>query len=266
MTHQTNLEFYHVDAFTDSIFSGNPAAVIILDEWLPDMVMQAIAAEFNLSETTFTVNRNGDYRIRWFTPTTEVQLCGHATLATAHVLHNHLDVPRETIRFQSLSGFISTTPEGEGFTLDFPANPARPIAMPEGLREALGGNPREVLLSDRLVVVYDDATEVEILEPDFGKVVRLPYSSVCVTAPSTNPDIDFVCRYFAPACGVNEDPVTGSAFTVLAPYYVGKMGKTSFSARQVSRRGGNVRVSMEGERVKITGCAKTVMKGLFYLA
>lgn len=262
---QTNLEFYHVDAFSDSIFHGNPAAVIILDDWLPDMVMQAIAAEFNLSETTFTVNKNGNYRIRWFTPTTEVQLCGHATLATAHVLHNHLDVPRQTIRFQSLSGLISTTPEGEGYTLDFPANPAHPVAMPDGLRDALGGNPRETLLSDRLVVVYGDATEVTILEPDFAKIARLPFSSICVTAPSTDPDIDFVCRYFAPACGVNEDPVTGSAFTVLAPYYVSKMGKTAFSARQVSRRGGNVRVSMEGERVKITGRARTVMKGVFFL-
>ena len=262
---QTDLEFYHVDAFSESIFRGNPAAVVILDEWLPDMVMQAIAAEFNLSETTFTVHKNSDYPIRWFTPAAEVDLCGHATLATAHVLHNHLDVPRQTIHFQSLSGLISTTPEDEGFTLDFPANPAHPVAMPEGLRDALGGNPKETLLSDRLVVVYDDATEVTILEPDFAKIARLPFSSICVTAPCTDPDIDFVCRYFAPACGVNEDPVTGSAFTVLAPYYVSKMGKTVFSARQVSRRGGNVHVSMEGERVKITGRARTVMKGVFYL-
>lgn len=260
------LEIYQVDAFANAIFEGNPAAVCILEEWLPDFVLQAIAMEMNLSETTFLVKKDDGFRIRWFTPTTEVKLCGHATLAATHVLYKHLGCPPEPIRFSSLSGTLIAhkTPEGL-ISLDFPANPPQPVELTQEIQLALGGAPTEALAAEDLIVVYSDATEIDIITPDFSRIAQLPYRGLVVTAPGNGYRYDFVCRFFAPRAGINEDPVTGSAFTELAPYYSHVLGKQQFFAKQVSKRGGEVYVSIEGKRVHIAGAAKTVMHGRFFL-
>lgn len=260
------LEIYQVDAFADAIFAGNPAAVCVLDSWLPDMLMQAIAAEMNLSETAFVLKKDDGFRIRWFTPTSEVKLCGHATLASAHVLYEHFHHPQEAIRLRSLSGALVAHPRADGrISLDLPASPPKPLKLTADMEEALGGEPMEALADDDLIVVYSDATEIEILSPDVVKIARLPYRGVIATAPASTYGYDFVCRFFAPALGINEDPVTGSAFTKLAPYYHQRYGKSDFMARQVSKRGGDVHVTLVGDRVHIAGNAKTVMQGTLFL-
>lgn len=267
------LDFYHVAAFSDKAFAGNPAAVFILKTWLSDELMQAIAAEFNLSETVFSVWEGEHYRIRWFTPTTEVALCGHATVATSHVLHQHLDYGQKSgqksIRFMSLSGALTTHYERGLHTLDFPANPPTPCDAPANLQEILGCNFLEThAAGKKLVVQLTSEEQVKALRPDFFNIAKLPFNGVCVTAfanQAHNPDLDFVCRYFAPVMGINEDPVTGSAYTVLGPYYAAKTGKTAFRARQLSLRGGLVGLQVPGERVLISGKAHTVMQGRFFL-
>ncbi len=260
------LEFYQVDAFANAIFHGNPAAVCVLDEWLPDLVMQALAMEMNLSETAFLVKKDGGFRIRWFTPTTEVKLCGHATLAAAHVLYKHIGCAPDPIRFTSLSGVLIAhlTPEGL-ISLDFPANPPNPVDLTQEIQLALGGAPICALAAEDLIVVYSDATEIDIITPDFARIAQLPYRGVVVTAPGNGYRYDFVCRFFAPKTGINEDPVTGSAFTELAPYYSDVLGKQQFFAKQVSKRGGEVHVSLDGRRVHIAGLAQTVMQGRLFL-
>lgn len=261
-----NYEIFQIDAFANAIFEGNPAGVCVLKEWLPDMVMQAIAAEMNLSETAFLVKKNDDYRIRWFTPLTEVKLCGHATLAAAHVLYHHLHAPKEAIRFRSLSGVLVARPREDGaITIDLPSNPPQSINLTEEMIEAIGGEPLTALADDDLILVYSDATEIGILSPDFSKVAKLPYRGVAVTAPGNGNGYDFVSRFFAPAVGVNEDPVTGSSFTELAPYYQQRTGKTEFLVRQVSRRGGDALLNIVGERVYITGRAKTALRAELFL-
>lgn len=255
------LDIYQVDAFANVIFEGNPAAVCVLDDWLPEVLMQAIANEMNLAETAFLVKKDEGFRIRWFTPTTEVKLCGHATLAAAHVLYNHLDYPSNNIRFRSLSGLLEASKTPDGISLDFPAATLRPTQLTRSILDALGGDPIEALEDQNLVVVYSDATEIEILSPDFAKIAEFPHQGVCVTAPGNGNGYDFVSRYFAPSVGIDEDPVTGSSFTELVPYYAGRMDKTEFSARQVSKRGGDVFLRLGGNRVHIAGRAKTVMHG-----
>ncbi|WP_086933914.1 PhzF family phenazine biosynthesis protein [Agarilytica rhodophyticola] len=260
------LEIYQIDAFAHAIFEGNPAAVCVLDTWLPDVLMQAIAGEMNLAETAFLVKKNDGYRIRWFTPTTEVKLCGHATLASAHVLYEHLNHKKEPIRFYSQSGVLIASPESANYiSLDFPANPPKPLDLTQEMIDALGGNPISALADDDLIVVYSDATEIEILSPDISKVAKLPYRGVIATAPGNGNGYDFVCRFFAPAVGVNEDPVTGSAYTELAPYYFDYFKKQKFLARQMSKRGGDVNVTFAGDRVHIAGAAKTALIGSLYL-
>lgn len=261
-----NLDVYQVDAFATTAFTGNPAAVCVLQRWLPDFVMQAIAGEMNLSETAFVVKKGEEYRIRWFTPTTEVRLCGHATLASAHVLYQHLQIPKQPLRFRSLSGLLVASPgDDDTICLDFPAASPQPTDLSAEIFDALGGDPLEALAADDLIVVYSDATEIDILSPDIAKMAALPYRGVCVTAPGNGNGYDFVCRFFAPACGIDEDPVTGSAYTELAPYYHRRLGKTQFSARQVSKRGGDVGVEVQGDRVLLSGSAVTVMKGSMLL-
>lgn len=260
-----NQSIYQVDAFANTIFEGNPAAVCLLDRWLPDLVMQAIAAEMNLSETAFVVKREDDYRIRWFTPTIEVDLCGHATLAAAHVLYEHIGVAKAALKFQSLSGLLIATPIDGQISLDFPASELSTVTLNDDVLRALGGSPISAHASDDLVVVYSDATEIAILDPDIPALATLPYRGICVTAPGNGNGYDFVCRMFAPAAGINEDPVTGSAYTKLGPYYAKALQKNVFRARQLSKRGGDVGVKVDGNRVHISGAAVTVMEATLKL-
>lgn len=256
------LDIYHIDAFAEQMFQGNPAAVCVLDDWLPDAIMQAIAMEINLSETAFVVRRkDGDFRIRWFTPKTEASLCGHATLAAAHVLYTHLAFPDEPIRFHSLSGPLVAFRDDFGVCLDFPVQSAEPIVPTDAMAQAINCIPEEAYAGEDLVLMLDDASQVAILEPNFAALAELPYRGICVSALDHGQPYDFVCRFFAPAVGINEDPVTGSAFTKLALLYALKLGKTDFRARQVSPRGGDVQVSLQGNRVFISGRALTAMCG-----
>ena len=259
-----NLDIYQIDAFAEQIFSGNPAAVCILTEFLPEPIMQALAMEMNLSETVFVIPKGDEYRIRWFSPTKEVKLCGHATLAAAHVLWNYYDETKDTIRFHSLSGLLKTTKitddQGkEMIELDFPANPVIPVTMPDNLSQSLGGSPLETSANEDLIVLYSDASEIKLLEPDFNALKELPFRGICATAPDSSHQYDFVSRFFAPAYGINEDPVTGSLYTQLAPFYAAKLGKTTFSAYQASHRGGKLHITLNDNRVLIAGTATTVM-------
>lgn len=261
------LEVFHVDAFAEQIFQGNPAAVCILDQWLPDEIMQGIADELNLSETAFCVKRgDGDYRIRWFTPTTEVKLCGHATLATAHILYSQKSYPSDSsIKFHSLGGQLITNRVNGGLSLILPTQHAIPIEKNDDIQSALRTNIKELYAGDDLVVVLSDASEVEIYEPDFSLIKKLPYRGVCITAPGNGNGFDFVSRFFAPQSGINEDPVTGSSFAMLAPIYALKQGKTTFRARQLSPRGGNVTLTLSDDGVTVVGNAITVMQSTFQL-
>ena len=260
-----NLDIYHVDAFANSLFEGNPAAVCILDSWLDEVLMQAIAMEMNQSETAFLVKKDNSYHIRWFTPTHEVDLCGHATLASAHVLFQHYGYPSETIQFISKSGALAARREDPLICLDFPATAVEPVPLQAQWQQCLGGNPTHAYEGKDLIISYSDASEVEILTPDFHGLKTLPYPGVCVTAPGNGNGFDFVCRYFAPAIGINEDPVTGSAYTRLVPLYAELTGKKQFIARQVSKRGGNLQLQYEDDRVFIAGKALTAMQSVLTL-
>ncbi len=257
------LRITQVDAFTDRPFRGNPAAVCILPAPRPDGFMQDVAREMNLSETAFLVRRDDGFSLRWFTPAVEVALCGHATLASAHVLweEGHL-APAETARFHTLSGLLTAVRSGSLIDMDFPANPPAPIELPAGLAAALGAQPLWVGKSRFDVLVELDSEEtVRGLEPDFGAIAKLPARAVIVTSRSASPPFDFVSRFFAPAVGVNEDPVTGSAHCCLGPYWGKKLGKGDLTAYQASRRGGTIRVRLAGDRVVLGGAAVTVMRG-----
>ena len=257
---------YQVDAFTDRPFAGNPAGVCVLPEPAAEAWMQAVAAEMNLSETAFLVRRpDGAFHLRWFTPAAEVKLCGHATLASAHVLWETGALqPAETARFHTLSGLLTATQRDGWIELDFPATPATPVEPPAGLAAALGARPCYVGLNvfDYLVEVESEAI-VRSLRPDVTALGRLPVRGVIVTAASAAPEFDFVSRFFAPAVGVNEDPVTGSAHCCLAPFWAGRLGKTEMVAYQASARGGVVRVRLGpgAERVLLGGQAVTVLVG-----
>lgn len=245
---------YIVDAFADRLFQGNPAAVCVLEQWPEDRVMQQIAAENNLSETAFLVKENENYRIRWFTPEYEIDLCGHATLASAFVLHHFVENKVERISFLSQSGSLEALCEGERYTLDFPSRPPCPVPMVPGLSAALGAKVRELYLSRDLVAVLEDEETVRTLNPDFDGLRKLEAGDgVIVTARGT--DCDFVSRGFYPKSGVNEDPVTGSAHCNLIPYWAGRLQKRQMTARQLSARGGVLCCQNCGERVKIGGKA-----------
>jgi PhzF family phenazine biosynthesis protein len=258
------LNIFQVDAFTRVPFAGNPAAVVPLDTWLPDETMQQIAAENNLAETAFFVRAGDVYELKWFTPEVEIDLCGHATLASAFVLWNELGFEGERLVFKTRSGELSVAGDGELFVLDFPSRPAAEIDIPHGLAEALGSSPQMVLKSRDLMAVYNTEAEVLALRPDFRAISDLDVHAVIVTAPGDTSD--FVSRFFAPAVGVDEDPVTGSAHCTLIPYWAGRLGKNKLYARQVSRRGGELFCELFGDRVKIGGNATLYLKGEIYVA
>lgn len=253
------LLIYQVDAFAETTFSGNPAAVIPLDEWLDDETMQRIAEENNLSETAFFMWEGDGYAIRWFTPTTEVDLCGHATLASAHVLFEYLEPGSEKVRFGSKSGVLVVTKTPDGLSLDFPAQPPEKVKCTSAHETALGFKPLELLAYDDYIAVMPDEASVREYEPDFQKLKAFDKRGVIVTSKGDKDD--FVCRFFAPNYGIDEDPVTGSAYTQLIPYWSGKLGKTVMQATQLSKRGGNVVCEDCGERVKIGGKAVLYLRG-----
>ena len=256
---------FQVDAFTTKPFAGNPAGVCLLAAPQSEDWMQRVAAEMNLSETAFAVRReNGDYDLRWFTPAVEVDLCGHATLATAHVLRETGALESgQMARFHTRSGLL-TARGGDGrIELNFPATPPAACEPPEGLLDALGvdaavwvGRPR----FDYLVEVASEQT-VRELAPAFSELRGLGVRGVIVTAASTEPGLDFISRFFAPGAGIDEDPVTGSAHCALAPYWAAKLGKTSLTGYQASKRGGIVEMTVEGDRIRLRGSAVTVLKG-----
>ncbi len=260
------LPFYQVDAFTDRPFAGNPAAVCPLERWLPDATLLAIAAENNLSETAFFVPRGEDYDLRWFTPAIEVDLCGHATLATAKVVFECLRPSAERVRFHSKSGPLAVCRKGALLELDFPARPPAPAAPGAELAASLRARPAETLRSPTLwLAVFEGEREVRALAPDFARMKTLEGLGVIATAPADGARqgaaVDFVSRFFAPSAGIDEDPVTGSAHCVLVPYWAKRLGKEVLHARQVSARGGELWCEDKGERVAIAGYAVVPVHG-----
>lgn len=253
------IPIYQVDAFTREAFAGNPAAVCPLEEWLDDETLAAIAAENNLSETAFFVRRGGRYDLRWFTPETEVDLCGHATLASARVILDYLEPGRSEVHFDTKSGELAVRREGEMLALDFPSRPPSRCEPHDNLIPALGAHPEAVLASRDYLVVYRNEGDVKKLRPDMALLATVDKFAVIVTAPGR--DADFVSRFFAPGAGIDEDPVTGSAHCTLVPYWSRRLAKKSLFARQVSVRGGELWCEDMGERVKIAGHAVMFMKG-----
>jgi predicted PhzF superfamily epimerase YddE/YHI9 len=287
------LPYYEVSAFTTNAFGGNPAGVCVLETWLPDSVLLGIAANNNLAETAFTVPRGKvsanhppsprpsprlggereiearaesshcDFELRWFTPTVEIDLCGHATLAAASVLFHERGVRGGEVRFHSRSGLLTVARSGDLLTLDFPARPPVASGGPEALLRGLGAMPKEVFKARDYLAVFSSEAEVRALEPDFAVLKTLDCLGIIVTAPGT--DCDFVSRFFSPGIGVDEDPVTGSAHCTLIPYWAEKLGKTELFARQVSARGGELFCELKGDRVKIGGHAMLYLKGDIYV-
>lgn len=258
-----SLEIFQVDAFADRPYVGNPAAVVPLPGPRDEEWMRAVAQEMNLSETAFLYPEGDAFRLRWFTPAVEVELCGHATLATAHVLwESGRLAPEATARFQTASGLLTAERHGEWIELDFPVNPAAPVQPPAGLAEALGAAPRFVGKS-RFDYLLELATPAEVrsLAPDFTRLRTLPVRGVIVTARGDGAPYDFVSRFFAPGSGIDEDPVTGSAHCTLTPYWAERWGRDEMLAYQASARGGVVRVRLAGDRVKLGGQAVTVLAG-----
>ncbi|MBX5448707.1 PhzF family phenazine biosynthesis protein [Thermogemmatispora sp.] len=251
-----------VDAFTDRPFAGNPAAVCLLTEPRDAGWMQLVAREMNLSETAFLLPEGDGYRLRWFTPTVEVDLCGHATLASAHVLWEEgLLRPEETARFYTRSGLLTARRLDGWIEMDFPATPARPVPAPPGLSEALGVTPLLVAKNQFDYLVELESEEaVHALQPDFTRLLAFPARGFIVTSRAEGKDYDFVSRFFGPAVGVNEDPVTGSAHCTLAPFWCNRLGRSALTGYQASARGGLVRVRLTGERVSLSGQAVTVMR------
>jgi PhzF family phenazine biosynthesis protein len=259
------IPLYQIDAFAEGPFTGNPAAVCPLEAWLPDDVMQAIAAENNLSETAFFVPEGEGYRLRWFTPGTEVDLCGHATLASAYVVFRWLAPERRRVVFTTQqAGPLTVARDGDLLALDFPSRPAEPCAMSEALAAALGRRPAALLAARDYLAVYDSADEIKALAPDFAALAALDRFAVIVTAPGTG-EVDFVSRFFAPARGVDEDPVTGSAHCTLIPFWAERLGKQRLEARQLSRRGGVLSCALDGNRVTIAGRAVPYLEGTITL-
>ncbi len=250
---EMRVPYFHVDAFTKRPFSGNPAGVCLLDRWVPDSLLQNIAAENNLSETAFLVGGGSDWALRWFTPTVEVDLCGHATLAAAFVIFTEIGHTGVELRFQTASGELCTTFTEGAVMMDFPARPGEPCCAPAGLIGGLGHIPNEVLKSRDFLAVLKSGEEVSSLNPDFAQLATLECLGIIATARGS--EVDFVSRFFAPRAGILEDPVTGSAHCTLIPYWAEKLGKKRLTARQLSRRGGTLHCEMRGDRVGIGGNA-----------
>jgi len=260
-----NLTIYQVDAFTKEVFGGNPAAVCPLEEWLADDVMQNIALENNLSETAFFVKKNNVYEIRWFTPTIEIDLCGHATLASAFVIFNHLGELNSIIDLHShRSGNLSVENQNDILVLDFPSHPPVECELPSGAAEAIGATPVKswAAQGNMLMLLFESEDEIKNLQPDMSALNKLEFDEVIVTAKGT--DSDFVSRLFAPRIGIPEDPVTGATHCSLIPYWAEKLGKEKLYARQLSARGGELFCELAGNRVKIGGNATLYLKGEIY--
>jgi len=257
------LSIFQVDAFTGSVFSGNPAAICPLESWLPDNTLQAIATENNLSETAFFVRRDGYFDLRWFTPACEVDLCGHATLGTAFVLFGELHEPGDTVRFQTKSGELVVRRDGDRLAMDFPARPPSRLEPDPALLPAIGGSPTEILAARDYLIRYRTAQEVRSLSPDMEALKKIDRFAFIATAPGE--DCDFVSRFFAPAKGIPEDPVTGSAHCTLIPYWAKELGKTKLHARQISARGGELFCELRGDRVQMAGYTALFLKGRILL-
>ncbi|NTU44633.1 MAG: PhzF family phenazine biosynthesis protein [Chlorobiaceae bacterium] len=252
------LKQYQIDAFAARPFEGNPAAVCPLESWLDDELLQAIAEENNLSETAFFVPSEKGFNLRWFTPVRELDLCGHATLAAAHVIFDIIGYSLQRITFETRSGELFVQKRGERLEMDFPASPPLPWGFSEILAEGLGKRPLEVWASDDYLVLFDSEATLRAITPDYAMLCELDLRGVIITAPGI--DVDFVSRFFAPKFGIHEDPVTGSAHCTLAPYWAYKLGKHILTARQVSRRGGDIACEVKGDRVLLSGSAVMFME------
>ena len=259
------IPIYQIDAFTSQLFNGNPAAVCPLDYWPADELLQNIASENNLSETAFFKKKDGLFEIRWFTPLAEVELCGHATLAAAHVLFNHLNFKGDHLIFESAySGKLEVTRSKDLLTMNFPADRIEPSLPPDHLIESLGNRPLEIWKGKSdFLLYYPSQEDIEEINPDFGKLQKIEARGIIITAPGY--DCDFVSRFFAPGVGINEDPVTGSAHTSLVPFWAHRLNKLKFEARQLSGRGGYLECQLMGDRVLISGQACTYMTGSIHL-
>lgn len=253
------LTLYQIDAFTDKVFKGNPAAVCPLDRWLTDADLQAIAEENNLSETAFYVPAGAGFHLRWFTPKAEVDLCGHATLAAAFVIFNFSNYADNTVKFESRSGELAVTKSDDLLVMDFPSQPGKPCPPPRLLLDGLAKAPVEVLASEDYMAVYENEEDIYALKPNFDALSKLDLRGIMVTAKGK--EVDFVSRFFAPRYGINEDPVTGSAHCSLTPYWAEKLNKTKLSAKQVSKRSGYIGCELKGNRVFLSGKAVKYMEG-----
>ncbi|MBI2421243.1 MAG: PhzF family phenazine biosynthesis protein [Candidatus Hydrogenedentes bacterium] len=254
---------YQVDAFTSEHFQGNPAAVCLLDQWLPDETLQTIAAENNLAETAFTVLSEASLRLRWFTPAVEVDLCGHATLATAWVFFERLAFSKPSIAFNTRSGPVSVSRDGDRLFLDFPSRPPVACEVESGLIAGLNVEPQAVLAARDYFCVFNSAEEIRALEPDFAALAKLNRFAVIATAPGE--DCDYVSRFFAPAQGIDEDPATGSAQCTLIPYWAQRLKKTTLAARQLSARGATFTGVDRGDRVSIGGQCRLYLEGKIWI-
>ncbi len=253
------IPFYQIDAFTSEVFAGNPAGVCLLDDWLQDKVLLSIAAENNLPETAFLVRREGHYDLRWFTPEVEIDLCGHATLASGHVIFDFVNSDSERVKFMSKSGPLSVERQDDLLLLDFPSRKPTKCFVPEGLDVMLGASQSDVLASRDLLVVFGDEDVVRNLNPDLDAIAKLDGFGMIATAPGKNSD--FVSRFFAPGAGIPEDSVTGSAHCTLVPYWAERLGKKNFHAFQLSKRGGELFCKDNGDRISIGGRAVTYLSG-----
>ena len=258
------IPIYQVDAFASRVFAGNQAAVCPLKQWLPDELLQSIAQENNLSETAFFIEEKGVYHIRWFTPKAEVDLCGHATLATAHVIINCMEQQSDMVSFISKSGLLKVTQQEHLLTLDFPKLDPKPCVAPKDLLDGLRVEPKdvapdEVLFAKDYIVVYGTGSDVSLCHPDLSKLKTLDARGVAITAPGN--DVDFVSRFFAPKLGIAEDSVTGSLHCAITPYWAKRLGKTRLTANQLSERGGELICTDNGDRILISGQAVEFMRG-----
>lgn len=254
-----DIPFYQIDAFTGRVFAGNPAGVCLLDRWIEDHVLQSIAAENNLPETAFLVKAVGQYELRWFTPKVEIDLCGHATLASAFAIFENIDPDARRVDFQTKSGRLSVERRGDLLMMDFPSRRPQPCQRPDHIADIMGIPPIQTFRSRDLMLVYENEDQVRTLKPDLTKVASLDCFAVIVTAPGTKSD--FVSRFFAPAAGIPEDPVTGSAHCTLIPYWSERLGKKKLHALQLSERGGELFCEDRGERAAIGGRAATYLSG-----
>ncbi|WP_043319408.1 PhzF family phenazine biosynthesis protein [Microbulbifer sp. HZ11] len=259
------LPIYQADAFTSELFKGNPAAYVPLTRWLDDALLQQIAAENNLAETAYTVPAGNGFELRWFTPGEEVPLCGHATLVTAHLLWTELGFTDDEIHFFTRSGELIVRRDGELLALDFPAQNIQPVGLGKEYSDALGAEPLSAMevagSNDQLLVEFASSEVIAALDPDMRAVANLPYKGLICTAPGDGFDCDFVSRFFAPAIGIDEDPVTGSAHTYMTPFWAEKLDKTALKAKQISPRGGELDCELKGDRVIMQGKAVTYLRG-----